>query len=259
MAVTPARELNNDIAARDIGYGEAIGVHHRESTAEALVQQTRALLIASDHRHALIGHCRAPDSELSAGVADSGVAVRVTASDDLSQKKTKAALHRLLRPRPVVAMDCVVPEVPFMDAYDDAVSLMQGGGDGRDPGGMALIVARTAYSRPSAFQWPSSNMYANSMCWQLPQSLVTLRLEILANSGLAGAILPRLLENAVRGMVMNTLTNMIIEALIPHGFLSVRESIVASIKLAMSSRIGSGSARTRMLAILLALIPQRAA
>jgi len=60
-------------------------------------------------------------------------------------------------------------------------------------------------------------------------------------------------------MVMNTLTNMIIEALIPHGFLSVRESIVASIRLAMTSRIGSGSARTRMLAILLALIPQRAA
>jgi len=97
MAVKHARELNYDIVARDIGQGEAIGVRHRESTVEALVQQTRALLIAGDHKHVLVELCCAPDSELPAGVIDSCVAVRVTASDDLSQKKTKVALHRLLR------------------------------------------------------------------------------------------------------------------------------------------------------------------
>ncbi|CAK0892990.1 unnamed protein product, partial [Prorocentrum cordatum] len=62
-----------------------------------LVQQARALIMIGIHGHMLLELCCAPDSELAAAVVGHSIAVQVAVQDDLAQRTTRRALHRLVR------------------------------------------------------------------------------------------------------------------------------------------------------------------
>ena len=83
--------------------------------------------------------------------------------------------------------------------------------------------------------------------------------EIIGRADRAAVNTRELLDAFVRDMELNTLTNMIGETVLLHGFLGVRESIVAAIGLAMSSRMGSRTSGARLFNMMVALLPVPAA
>ena len=62
-----------------------------------LVQQARALIMSGTHGYVFLELCCDSDSELTAAVVETSVAIRVTSFEDLQLVSTRHALHRFLR------------------------------------------------------------------------------------------------------------------------------------------------------------------